>query len=289
MQIQPWWLDAVCTDGTWDVALAFDKSDRITGVMPFYQRQRWGLLKSIEPPPLSTYGGPWLEYPLHLTVAERHGFEHQQYAALLSQIPAFHLFRQPFFPDVRNWLAFYWAGYSETTHYTYRLDTTNISLDTYKQGLSSNMRNKLSGAARQFQISESHDISLFYELYKASLKRKGYQPFPFQTVLNLYEALAKRHQVLLLLARSNQGGEPIAMSFIAHDQGHAHLVMSGQIRSTDSGHVNYLMLYELVQRGIAAQWLVDLEGTMDRGLGHSFASMNIPLVPYSVIRKRKFL
>ncbi len=289
MQLQPWWLDAVCTGGSWDVTLAFDKSGHITGVMPFYQRRRWGLLNSMEPPPLCTYGGPWLDYPLQLSAAERCGFEHHQYESLMTQLPPFHLFRQPFFPEMRNWLAFYWKGFQQTTRYTYRLDTASLTLDAYRQRLSSNMRNKLSGAARQFSISESTDIEHFYSLYQASLARKGYRPFPFQIILQLYKALSQRGQVALLAATPNRGGLPVAISFIAHDHRHAHLLMTGQLTNTDRSHVNYLLLYALVQRGIAAQWLIDFEGSMDRGLGHSFAAMGTTLTPYLVIQKKKLL
>ena len=58
----PWWLDATCGPDNWDVALAKNPDDGIEGVWVYHMKKSYGL-PVILMPPLSSYGGIWLQYP----------------------------------------------------------------------------------------------------------------------------------------------------------------------------------------------------------------------------------
>jgi hypothetical protein len=58
---QPWWLDAVCEDGKWDVAIV-EKGGQKWATMPYCLRKRYGFT-FITMPKLTQTLGPYIKYP----------------------------------------------------------------------------------------------------------------------------------------------------------------------------------------------------------------------------------
>ena len=56
--LRDWWLDAVCGDDNWGVAIVCN-GDRVDGCLPYSIRRRFGWVL-IGQPPLTPFLGPWI-------------------------------------------------------------------------------------------------------------------------------------------------------------------------------------------------------------------------------------
>src|SRR5690606_16086214 len=113
-----WWLDALAGPGGWDVVLA-EKGGQIVGAMPFTARSWFGF-KWLTTPPLTHGLGPWIR-PSRAKAANFRGYEKDVMEALIDELPGFDPFVQDWHHSRRNWLPFYWKGFSQTARYTYLL------------------------------------------------------------------------------------------------------------------------------------------------------------------------
>jgi hypothetical protein len=124
-------MDTVCFGKSWDVALALD-GDRLLGAMPFLYGRKWGLSYVLQPQ-LTQFSGPLFCYPDNLSPSHRIDFENRTVALLLDQLErrrlAYVLIHCA--PSVSNWLPFYWAGFSQTTRYTYRINDISAAVQDY--------------------------------------------------------------------------------------------------------------------------------------------------------------
>ena len=117
--MQPWWLDAVCTEGvTWDVALAKDKNNYITAALCFCEKQKWGI-KKVTMPHLTQYTGVWMKPFEHKNYHEKQSHEQEQLQQIILQLPHCQHFTLRTHFNLTDWLPFYWASVKQTTRYTY--------------------------------------------------------------------------------------------------------------------------------------------------------------------------
>ena len=165
LHLQPWWLDAVCGGGAnWQIALAVNKGGEVTGALPYFSTRRWGL-PVVQMPPFTAYAGPVLRYPPQSTFKESSwpAIEHKVLAELIGQLPRVAYFVQHFRPEVTDWLPFYWAGFQQTTRYTYILPDT-ADLSALYAGLKNTVRTDLKTAARYTAAVQEHDSELVFRL-----------------------------------------------------------------------------------------------------------------------------
>ncbi|HRI58100.1 MAG TPA: hypothetical protein PK228_00165, partial [Saprospiraceae bacterium] len=146
LHLQPWWLDAVCGESAWDVSLSINGSGAITGVWPYYLQRRFGQ-SFVRQPPLTSYGGPWLVYPDHpkFRSLKRSEFEKMVFDELIKHLPKTVFFQQNMHPDVQNWLPLCWAGFRQTTRYTYIFKDLS-DLEKTKAGFKNTLRTDLKKA-----------------------------------------------------------------------------------------------------------------------------------------------
>ena len=105
---QPWWLDAVCVEGEWDVCLSLDKGGNVRGMLPYYLKKYYGFTVSTMPM-LTPYLGPWIVYPPKRK--DRFSFENKVMKELIEQLPAVAFSRQDFPVVTQNSLPFIWSGF----------------------------------------------------------------------------------------------------------------------------------------------------------------------------------
>lgn len=285
IHLQPWWLDAVCAEGTWDLCLSMGPEGGVTGALPYYRTRRWGL-PVIQQPPCSTYGGPWLRYPENTGGKPSHRlhFEKKIYTDLIRQLPKVALFRQNFRPEVDNWLPFYWKGFRQTTRYTYILDAAAVqNADALLQ---STTRNKIKQSADRFQVSVSEDFDAYFMLLQHSYRRKA-RPLPmsYASMKSLHVTLCLRDSCTLLLARSRSSGEPVAACYLIRDTQCAGLLGIGQLTGPQMAQINYRMMWECIQYCAAGGLGFDFEGSMDPGMEHVMRAFGGRLRPYSQVWK----
>jgi len=116
--VQPWWLDIVTHEGTWEVLV--DKTDdgKVRGLMPLFQKTKFGF-KYGSMPPLTPYLGIYINYPDNISKEERRrAFEEKVVTNILDQLGNQSYFNQNFHRGFTAWLPMHWRGYRNTTKLT---------------------------------------------------------------------------------------------------------------------------------------------------------------------------
>lgn len=289
IQFQPWWLDAVCTPGNWDVCIATDRGGNPTGVLPYYLTKRFGM-RAIVQPPFTAYSGPWLLYPDEPQMKRPavYSFETKTLTNLIRQLPKCAVYRQCFHPAVSNWYPFYWKGYRQTTRYTYIFENEFIAENDNVLG--STIRKKIKRnkqIVRFFEIDDPREIS---GLYRRSTARLGISIDHDEPVFHrLFAALKQREQSVLLGLREADNPTILAAMAIAYDRHQASFLWSGNAFPPGFKYLNYMLFAECLRwcadRGLA----VDLEGSMHEGMERvlrSFGGTRTPYFQVSKIRPR---
>ena len=278
LPFQPWWLDAVCIHGHWNACIAQNKAGQTVGVMPYYLVRRWGL-KTIVQPPHTAYSGPWV-LPIDKPEAKRstqYTHELKIMQMLLEQLPRTAYFRQHFHPTCTNWLPFHWAGYRQTTRYTYRFNQVQQVENEWKSAI----QKKIQRIEQNVQIVENVNFDSATDLMSQSLRRQGIGTNKVNAaLLCLYQVLQQRAQIVLLGLAESGTGRIVAAQALALNQTEASFLFSGQVIEPGLPYLNYRLLYESLQwcaqRGLQA----DLEGSMHAGVEQVFRSMGAERTPY---------
>lgn len=282
MQLQPWWLDAVCSGaGSWDVALASDRSGAISGAMPFYLTRRWGV-RVVQLPPFTAYAGPWLRETANpgMRTDRRYAFERDVFTGLIDQLPPLAFFHQHFRPEIDNWLPFYWKGFRQTTRYTYLLPGT-CDMPAFFAGLKNTLRTELRKAEQGVILCREDDPELIFSMNRQSFARKGLRhPYPFRPFARLHEALAGRGQSVLFVARGRQSGAPLAGLYLAFDRREAAVLLTGLMPAGQHSGALHSLYWEAVRFCAEKRLDLDFEGSMEPGIERVFRAFGGRLTPY---------
>ncbi|MEQ1745429.1 MAG: GNAT family N-acetyltransferase [Saprospiraceae bacterium] len=282
LHLQPWWLDAVCGPDAWSAATV---SGLLEGAWPFFRTRRWGL-PVVQNPLLTAYAGPWLanpdpSWPTHkyLTLAYR------TLDKLSKKLPDTRLFQQTCRPEIQHGLPLLWAGFRQTTRYTYLLPDTSDP-DRLFRGLKNTLRTDLRHADEHLEIAPETEPEPLFALNRLSFSRKGRsQPYSLDLFQRLHAALAKRGQGAGFLAKDRERGTACAALFLAFDSQQAGVVLTGVDTTCKQPGALHALYWRAIQfcseRGIG----LDFEGSMDAGIEHVFRAFGGQPVPYFQIRR----
>lgn len=284
---QPWWLDACCGPQGWGAALAGAVSGATTGILPYGTRRRWGL-KVLHLPPFSAYAGPWLRYPESAlqSARARLSFEKKTMSELIDDLPHAAFFRQNFRPEINNWLPFYWAGFRQTTRYTYILPV-QTSWETTTRMFKNTLRTDLKKADYYTVILQDNaDWRTVFTLNRRSYERKGLRPpYPAERFERLHEALYSRAQSLCFLALDRATGRPSAGLYLVFDDRGASVLFTGTEPALKYQCGVYGLWREAIHFCRERALPLDFEGSMDAQIERSFRAFGATLTPYFQVWK----
>lgn len=272
---QPWWLDAVAPSH-WD-AVVVKKGAEIVARLPFVVKKKYGLTL-LTMPQLTQTLGPWLgsseaKYTNRLS-EELHLCEE-----LIRQLPRHDFFLQQFSPAITNWLAFYWAGFSASTHYTYRIEDLT-DLDRIWSGLRSNIRGKIRKAQTKVQIRNDFGIETLLEVgSKTFLRQRLRVPYDPECVRRLDRACAQHDARHFLFAEDAQH-HIHAAAYIVWDPDAAYYLMSGGDPSLRDSGAQSLLLWEAIKFAAGKTRCFDFEGSMLAPVESFFRAFGARQVPY---------
>lgn len=278
---QPWWLDAVCGGPEhWDVALVPARKGTVRGAWPYFRKRRWGL-SVIQLPPLTAYAGPWLRYPK----AGRLAFEKKVITELIDQLPPVSFVQQCCHPELQNALPLLWAGFRQTTRYTYVLADTR-DLPKLYANLKLGLRTELRKAERSTVLDSAGAPGEVFRLNRLSFGRKGRgQPYSEQAFLRLHECLQARGQARCLLALDRQSGRPAAGLYLAFDGRSAAVLLTGFDPAFGQQGALHGLYWAAIRFCSEHSLRLDFEGSMEPGIERVFRAFGGQLQPYSYIWK----
>lgn len=255
---QDWWLDLVCGEEQWEVALT-KNNGTITAALPYWPRRRWGM-RTIGMPPLTQSLGPWIRYPADQKQTSKLAFEKDILTELVQQLPRCSLICQRLDPQVTNWLPLYWQGFSQTTRYTYLLpDLSN--LETLFSAFQTNIKTDIRKAERKLQVTEGTAAELFYLQEKAFARQGLPSPYPQAFLSELLERCKQRNCCQLFVAKDAQGHSH-ASSCLVWDSQEAVYLVSGSDPQIHHSGANSLLLWNAIQHAAQLRKRFNFGGSM---------------------------
>ena len=258
---QYWWMETVCKGKRWDVLLS-QRDGRIEGALPYLVGKKYGL-KFILQPQLTQFCGPWYNYPENVDHIE---FEHRVGGDLAAQLNALRarVCLMHFSPDITDWLPFRWAGYRQTTRYTYRFPSL-ADPDALFADASRVRRRHMEEVESLCTVDENVDLKEFVAFHKAYYARRGERDLiPEELIENVCSAALARRQGLLWGLRSADGALQAAW-FVAFDDrcGYSLLLAIGE--KAPKNAMTYLM-WQVLKHLSGLTKAFDFEGSVEPGL-----------------------
>ena len=285
---QPWWLDALASanGSSWDVALSRSNDGNIIAAWPYFSGLKLGMNISLSPV-LGSYLGIWIDYPEENWKEEtRQSHQNNIVKDLLPQLPEFYLMKQNFTPTFDNWKELYWAGYDQTTYYTYVLDNIKDHESVFA-GFKSNLRNSIKKLGYTFSIGETNDLAVFYEINKKSWSvQEGKIPYTLDYLQKLDDALINNGNRYIRLIK-DANNNIVAGAYIVRDNHTAYNLMLGTDPNHRHSRAAEILLWDVIQEMSQYVDRFDFEGSMIEGVSQFFKAFGGKQQPYSVISKSK--
>ncbi|MEZ4908281.1 MAG: hypothetical protein R2771_11725 [Saprospiraceae bacterium] len=255
--------------------------------MPYSQVKKYGL-KFILQPMLTPYLGILFNMPTDISKNNSiYNFQEKHTKIILEQLPKDNaLFQFQSIPEYNNWLPFYFAGFEQTTRYTYILKDIKDSEKTYS-GFSLNLRKEIEQGYDDFVLEESENICLVFELMKKQIQSTN-KKFNINknTIKLLDKELSKRNQRKILIAR-NKAGKIKAGIFICWDSNTAYLMGLGIDRKIDTNNSTKSLMWEAIKKASEYVDYFNFEGSMIPGVELLYRRFGGELTPYFEIKKYK--
>lgn len=239
--MQPWYLDAVCEGGSWEVALV-KKAGRIAAIWPYFLKKKWGW-RYVAMPPLARMMGPYLLPEWRSTRKEFSILED-----LLEQMPkGLAAFEQDFNYTAQNWLPLYWRGFRQTTRYSYFLEINDLN-EVWKNFAPDYRNQKIPKAQEQVEVKTGGSLDDFLDVHDRSYDRKGLEPPVSHTLLNrLDTALGSRRQREIFFAHDRKSGAIHSVAYLVWDKQTAWYLMAGDDPALRQSGAGILLTWEAIR------------------------------------------
>lgn len=280
---QAWWLDATAGEEAWNVALV-EKGDAIVAAMPYVPRKRYGLTL-LGQPALTQTLGPWLRETEGKS-ATRLAQHKDWLQALIAQLPPFAHFTQNWHWQMSNWLPFYWAGFQQTTRYTYILHALGDEPMLW-QGLRENIRTDIKKASNRFQLRVRDDLTVddFLVLNRMTFARQDMAlPYTEAFVHKLDQACAARQARKIFIAEDEQGRHHAGV-YVVWDQNSAYYLMGGGDPELRNSGATSLCMWGAIKFAATVTKRFDFEGSMIEPVEKFFRAFGAQQTPYFTVSK----
>lgn len=271
-----WWLEAVCPE-QFEIILLMQGTKIIAG-MPMHKKNIWGF-KVINMPPFTQTLGVLFppnisdKYEKNLTA------EMNILKVLISAIPKVSVFNIMCNHNFSNWLPFYWAGYRQTTFYSYAFEDL-ADLNKIFSGFAYSKRKNIKRAESIVEIKENISAEDFFTNHKLTLSKQGkhiiYRPDLFYRI---FKTSIQKNSGKAWYAIDKSDNIHAAI-FVVYDTKSAYFLISSiDPDHRDSGAVALLVRHAIEYLAPLTKRF-DFEGSMDEGIESSFRRFGARQVPY---------
>ncbi len=270
--LRPEWMDAICEDSNWDVVLVEDKQRQIIGAIPYQVKRKWGIT-AYSTPLLTPTSGPWVKLdeskPFHQQLSQYHRI----IASLTQQLQSGRYYYFKLTPTSFPGHAWYWAGYTLNTMYTYRLDISSaeVVFNHCKNSIRTDIRN----AEKEIRVEEITTSGEFYELLK---KQVGghYQYLSASQIDRLF--LIKENKNLYF-RKAVKSGKAVGAALFVKDRNELYyLIGTRQMEGPNPALTS--LIWHHIQEHTSPDMVLDFEGTMLRKVEPFFRRFGGMPTPY---------
>ena len=279
---QAWWLDAVCDEGYWDVALV-EKDNKIIASMPYYIKKK-NIFTAITLPKLTQTMGPYIKYPKGQKYTASLSWDKKIMNELIEQLPKVDMFTQSFNYSIKNTLPFYWNGYNISIGYTYTLDNL-MDMEKLFSNFSRSTRKEIKNAKKNgIEVVDSDDIETFYEINKITYKKQGVKiPYSLDFLKNLYRQGKEQDAVVMKFALKDDIVYSVGLYF--YDNQSLYAIMGSSNRDIKLYGSEYLLDWEMIEFASKKNLIFDFEGSMIERIESRMRSFGTIQKRYSIVTK----
>lgn len=291
--LQPWWLDAVTQpDGkVWEVLLARNKNGEIEAAMPFVLGSKFGLRYALTPQ-LTQYTGVWIIDKEGESVTDRLSREKKLQNDIIEQLKTLKLaFFDIKFPlTYTYWSPFYWAGYRQETHYTYRIENLNNADKLFENFDYAKQKQIRKAQEANISIDFEMNADELYDLQCVQLSERGNKDVLSRTLVrSVVEASLSRRQGLVARAKDTKGNTHAAI-FVVWDERSSWELISAIHPDFRASGASTLVVWETMKKLANKTKAWDFEGSMIEGVENSFRQFGATPTPYfEIFKKTKLL
>ncbi len=279
---QAWWLDAVAGKANWDVVLV-EKGGQVVASMPYVTYKRFGQIK-LRQPPLTQTLGPWIR-EVDGKQTTRLSREKDLLQQLIAALPRYDEFNQKWHFSQTNWLPFFWVGFNQTTHYTYRLpDLSNQ--DELWSGLRENIKREIHKAKKRtcLKVYTDKSIEVFLDLYIKNFKRQGKDKSNFKNLIMRLNAACENKKVRRIFIAQDETGRSYAGVYLVWDQQSAYYLMGGSEPDFRTSGAISLCLWEAIKFASTVTKSFDFEGSMKKNIERHFRAFGAKQTMYFSVK-----
>jgi len=276
-----WWLEAV-SPGRFEV-VTIRKGDAITAGMPVCRSRRWGM-DFIRMPKMTQALGVLLGEPTSDNYEKTLSSQMALVEKLVEAVRGARYCEIACHYSFTNWLPFYWAGYEQTTAYTYVLEDITDAEKVFA-GFAHSKRKNIKKAEAEVTVKEDISPEDLYANHEFTLgKQNDTVSYSYELFSRIYDASRERTAGKTWYAVDGQGNIHAAI-FVVYDCKSAYYLIS----SIDPDYRNSGAATLLVMRAIefVSKYTkkFDFEGSMIKGVEGSFRKFGAVQKPYFQIRK----
>jgi hypothetical protein len=290
LHIQPFWLDAVCGQQGWEVALSYSKDEKIIGVLPYFKQVSKGLT-FVKMPPFTDYLGPWihLEHQEEMKQERKYIKYKQILSDLIAQLPNSTYFFQQLHPNCEDWLPFMQARFQQTTYYTYQIELKQ-AVDTIFGQFRRNIRRNITTADSYLSLEESFDPRDLYQLVSTTFQQQGIQiGFSMQQLERLVAGLKDNKQGVIYYARNKTNHRRNAAVLLAWDDTQVFTILSASAEMWRDKPAPSWLNWQIIQGFVDSHQTLDFCGSIIPEIEHATIGMGGKRVPFYKIYKSKNL
>jgi hypothetical protein len=218
-------------------------------------------------PVLTQNLGVWLNYPDNLNYTKKISFENRIMKEVLKALPKSDMVNINLHYSLTNWLPFYWAGFRQTTRYTYIVEGLE-DLDNVYERFDPAVKNKIRKAENLVETVFTDDINRFYEINrKTFLRQKINIPYSLELLQKHDSMLKERNARKIFFAKDKDGNIHSAL-YLTWDRMSSYIHMAGEDPDLRSSGAGIKLIWDAIKYTCETLHLnkLDFEGSMIEGV-----------------------
>ena len=281
-----WWLDAVAQNSY--AILSIKRNDEILAAWPLTFKKLAGL-NLILLPQLTPKLGIMFAPSRKIKYSDQLSDEIDLISKLLSLMPKHNFLYQRFSAEFTNWLPLYWAGFKQTTRYTYVIEDLS-DLNRIWDNIRYSTKRKIK-MAQKHGITVVTDLSLekLLDLNEMTYKRQKLSvPYSREYIHRIDEVCKKKNARKIFFAIDGAGRIHAAV-YIVFDSKASYYLIGGGDPSLNNCGAHFLALWEAIKFAGQVSKSFDFEGSMHKNIESVFRGFGGVQKPYMEITKGNFL
>ncbi len=275
--LQAAWLEAAAGGSEWGIALV-EKGGEVVAAQPWFLKRKWGQSLCYQPF-LVPYLGPWIVYPEGQKVSTRLSWEKELMSKLIRQLPPYGMFVQSFRPEVANWLPYFWAGFHQSTRYTYRLALDKTE-DELFAGLTESMRRQVKKGGKNTRVQETGLLETVYRLKELAYLATGKRfHIPLSYARDIFSVADAAGRSRVLEARDEDGNLHAAL-WLSWDAHCTYYLMGASHPEHKNSGAMSLLMWEAIRQARNTSRYFDFEGSMIEPVERFFRGFGAEQVSY---------